>query len=207
VITIRPAVAADLAAVAALAALHSGSQRPSWRARLHDDLSTAGRCVLVAADDRPAGHAGDSGAGDDRLGDGQMGDGQIVGYGQAGDGQTGHGQVVGYGRVRHFEPGPQAPPDVAPGGYYLSGIVVHPDWRHQRVGERLTQARMAWTSAFAPEVWYFTNAANQASLRLHHRLGFREVTRDFTFPGVTFTGGTGVLCRASIGAAERGRSS
>jgi ribosomal protein S18 acetylase RimI-like enzyme len=173
VITIRPAAAADLAAVTALAALHSGSRRPSWRTTLHDDLSTAGRCVLVAADDR----------------------------------QTGDGQIVGYGRVRHFEPDPQAAPDVAPAGYYLSGIVVHPDWRHQRIGERLTQARMAWASAFAPEVWYFTNAANQASLRLHQRLGFREVTREFSFPGVTFAGGTGVLCRAAIGATGCGRSS
>jgi ribosomal protein S18 acetylase RimI-like enzyme len=177
VIIIRPAVAADLAAVADLAALHSGSQRPSWQARLHDDLSAAGRCVLVAADDSPAGHPGGSGAGDDRLGG---------------------GQIVGYGRVRHFEPGPQAPPDVAPAGYYLSGIVVHPDRRHQRIGERLTRARMTWASAFASEAWYFTNAANQASLRLHQRLGFRAVTRDFTFPGVTFTGGIGVLCHASL---------
>jgi ribosomal protein S18 acetylase RimI-like enzyme len=178
VITIRPAVAADLAAVAALAALHSGSRRPSWQARLHDDLSAAGRCVLVAADDRQAA--------EDRARD---------------------GQIVGYGRARHFEPGPQAAPDVAPAGYYLSGMVVHPDWRHQRIGERLSRARMAWASAFAPEVWYFTNAANQASLRLHQRLGFREVTREFSFPGVTFAGGIGVLCRAAVGPAERGRRS
>jgi len=45
------------------------------------------------------------------------------------------------------------------------------------------------------EIWYFTNAA---SLLLHYRLGFREVTRDFTYPGVTFTGGVGVLCRACL---------
>jgi ribosomal protein S18 acetylase RimI-like enzyme len=193
VITIRPAAAADLPAVTALAALHSGSRRPSWRTTLHDDLSTAGRCVLVAADD---GHADDA-----RPGDGHAADDR------AGDSRLSDGQIVGYGRVRHFERDPQAAPDVAPAGYYLSGIVVHPDWRHQRIGERLTQARMAWASAFAPEVWYFTNAANKASLRLHHRLGFREVTRDFSFPGVTFAGGTGVLCRASIGATGCGRSS
>jgi RimJ/RimL family protein N-acetyltransferase len=57
---------------------------------------------------------------------------------------------------------------------------------------------MTWTAALAPEIWFFTNAANQASLRLHHRLGFREVTRDFTYPDVTFAGGTGVLCRARL---------
>jgi hypothetical protein len=55
---------------------------------------------------------------------------------------------------------------------------------------------MAWTAERATEIWFFANAANRASLLLHHGLGFREVTRDFTYPGVTFTGGTGVLCRA-----------
>jgi ribosomal protein S18 acetylase RimI-like enzyme len=200
VITIRPAAAADLAAVAALAALHSGSRRPSWRATLHDDLTAAGRCVLVAADDSQAGDArpGDGHAADDRASDSPAADDR------AGNSRLGDGQIVGYGRARHFEPGPQAPPDVAPAGYYLSGMVVHPDWRHQRIGERLTRARMAWTSAFAPEAWYFTSAANQASLRLHERLGFREVTREFSFPGVTFAGGIGVLCRACVGAAEHG---
>jgi len=41
--------------------------------------------------------------------------------------------------------------------------------------------------------WYFTNARNEASLRLHRELGFREVTRDFSYPGVTFEGGVGIL--------------
>jgi hypothetical protein len=50
----------------------------------------------------------------------------------------------------------------------------------------------------APEAWYVTNARNHRSLRLHERLGFREVTRDFVFPGVTFEGGVGVLSRAEL---------
>jgi ribosomal protein S18 acetylase RimI-like enzyme len=108
------------------------------------------------------------------------------------------GQVVGYGRVRRFDPDPQGPANLAPAGYYLLGLVVHPARRGQGIGEQLTRARMTWTAALAPEIWFFTNAANQASLRLHHRLGFREVTRDFTYPDVTFAGGTGVLCRARL---------
>lgn len=163
VTTIRHAAPADLPGVADLAVLHSGGRRPGWQARLSEDLSAPGRCVLVADDD---------------------------------------GQVVGYGRVRHFARPPQAPRNLAPAGYYLGGLVVHPAHRNKRIGERLTRARMTWAAALAPDIWYFTNAANQASLRLHERLGFREVTRDFSYPGVTFIGGIGVLCHAALAAAQ-----
>jgi ribosomal protein S18 acetylase RimI-like enzyme len=108
------------------------------------------------------------------------------------------GQVMGYGRVRRFDPPPDAPVNIAPAGYYLSGLLVAPAYRRRGIGEQLTRARMAWTATRATEIWFFANAANRASLLLHQRLGFREVTRDFTYPGVTFTGGVGVLCRAPL---------
>jgi hypothetical protein len=41
---------------------------------------------------------------------------------------------------------------------------------------------MAWVFERAEEVWFFANARNRASLELHARLGFVEVTRDFAFP-------------------------
>jgi ribosomal protein S18 acetylase RimI-like enzyme len=106
------------------------------------------------------------------------------------------GQVTAYGRARRFDPPPDAPAGIAPAGYYLTGVLVAPGYRRRGIGEQLTRARMAWTAARATEIWFFANAANRASLLLHQRLGFREVTRDFTYPGVTFTGGVGVLCRA-----------
>ena len=108
------------------------------------------------------------------------------------------GRVLAYARARRFDPPPDAPANVAPAGYYLAGLLVAPEYRRRGLGERLTRARMAWTAARATEIWFFANAANRASLLLHQRLGFREVTRDFTYPGVTFTGGVGVLCRASL---------
>jgi ribosomal protein S18 acetylase RimI-like enzyme len=107
-------------------------------------------------------------------------------------------RLTGYGRVRRFSPSPDGPASLAPPGYYLSGLLVHPGYRRRGIGGLLTRARMAWTAARAGEIWYFTDAGNQASLRLHQRLGFREVTRDFTFPQVTFEGGVGVLGRAQL---------
>jgi len=114
------------------------------------------------------------------------------------------GQITGYGRARRFDPPSGGPANLAPAGYYLTGLLVHPDHRGHGTGEQLTRCRMAWTATRAPEIWYFTNAANLTSQRLHQRLGFREITRDFTYPGVTFTGGTGILYCAHLDLAARG---
>lgn len=104
--------------------------------------------------------------------------------------------VLGYGRVAYCVPPEDGPANTAPEGYYLGGVLVRPDARRLGVGRALTVARVAWVRKRASEVWYFTNARNTASLRMHADLGFEEVTRDFSFPNVTFDGGVGVLCRA-----------
>jgi ribosomal protein S18 acetylase RimI-like enzyme len=112
-------------------------------------------------------------------------------------------QVVGYGRVAYFEPPDNPPANVAPAGYYLSGLLVSEAWRRHGLGERLTGARLSWIYRRASEAWYFTNARNRASLALHAKLGFVEITRDFIYPGITFEGGSGVLSRASSSVLDR----
>jgi ribosomal protein S18 acetylase RimI-like enzyme len=107
-------------------------------------------------------------------------------------------EIVGYGRVRTFEPGLDAPPETAPAGFYLLGLFVQADFRRRGVGLALTSARMRWIAERADEAWFFSNARNAASIALHRRLGFEEVTRRFSFPGVTFAGGDGVLFRAHL---------
>jgi ribosomal protein S18 acetylase RimI-like enzyme len=109
-----------------------------------------------------------------------------------------HQQIVGYGRVRLFAPPPKGPANIAPAGYYLGGVVVEPGHRRQGIGRQLTLERMDWAAARTGEIWYVTDAANQASVSLHERLGFREVTRDFLIPGVSFASRSGVLCRARL---------
>jgi ribosomal protein S18 acetylase RimI-like enzyme len=91
--------------------------------------------------------------------------------------------VVGSARVSRFAPAPDAPADVAPGGWYLIGLVVAPAHRGRGIGRALTDARIAYALERAPEVWYFTALDNHASLHLHAALGFTEVTGDFSFPG------------------------
>ena len=108
------------------------------------------------------------------------------------------GGVVGYGRARLFEHPPDAPADTAPEGYYLTGLFVDRDFRRTGVGAALTDARLRWIAQRADDAWFFANARNVASMQLHRRFGFEEVTREFSFPGVTFDGGEGVLFRSRL---------
>ena len=111
------------------------------------------------------------------------------------------GEVIGYGRVLRFVPEPDAPADIAPSGYYLMGLVVHPDHRRRGVAAALTQARLDWISRHANEAWYFANARNAASIALHAPFGFEEVTRSFFYPRVDFDRGEGILFRRRLGSA------
>ncbi|ALV45044.1 hypothetical protein MB46_05515 [Arthrobacter alpinus] len=87
---------------------------------------------------------------------------------------------------------------LAPAGQYLGGITVDPLWRRQRVAMELTQARLDWIRKRSSCAWYVVNAANQASILLHHQWGFTEVTRAADFHGTTFAGGCGILMRAEF---------
>jgi ribosomal protein S18 acetylase RimI-like enzyme len=116
------------------------------------------------------------------------------------------GEVVGYGRVLRFERGPDAPADIAPSGYYLMGLIVHPGNRRVGVASALTRARLDWIAERADEAWYFANALNAASIALHAPFGFEEVTRSFFYPQVDFDRGEGVLFRLTFPARRRHQS-
>ena len=109
------------------------------------------------------------------------------------------GRCVGYGKVASLVVPADAPPNHAPAGYYLGGVSVHPDFRRNGIGRELTRRRLLWVAERADEAFYFVNAQNRASIDLHARFGFVEVTRDFFMPGASFTGGTGILFRADLG--------
>ena len=106
--------------------------------------------------------------------------------------------VVGYASVFRHDLTLEHPAGTAPSGYYLVGLIIAPDWRRQGIGELLTLDRMRWTASRADTIWYFANVANGATLDLHQRLGFEEVTRDFTFPNAPLQPGTGVLLKAPL---------
>lgn len=106
-----------------------------------------------------------------------------------------HGEVVGYARASRLTPVADGGSN-APDGWYLSGLVVAPEYRRRGIGRSLTEARCEWVWERADAVHYVVSGSNRASQDMHASLGFREVTRDFSVPGVVFSHGGGVLCRA-----------
>lgn len=127
-------------------------------------------------------------------------------------GQTGLGlilvaergdRLLALGKVRYFTPADDAPANRAPRGWYLSGVIVVPEYRRRGVGRRLIEARLDWIRERDCSAFYFANIRNRVSIELHREFGFVELTRDFTYPGVTFEGGAGVLFRIELARLKR----
>jgi ribosomal protein S18 acetylase RimI-like enzyme len=108
------------------------------------------------------------------------------------------GALLGCGKCNRFEPPEDAPPNGAPAGWYLGGVVVAPRARRRGIGRRLTQERLRWLAERTGEAFYIVTALNRPSIDLHTPFGFVEVTRDFHMPGVSFTGGVGILSRVDL---------
>ncbi len=103
------------------------------------------------------------------------------------------GLALGYGRATFFSPPGNSPSNAAPEGWYLTGVVVRPGYRRRGVGAELTRERLARIAPLSTKAYYFANARNAVTIELHRRFGFQEMTRDFWFPRVRFTDGTGIL--------------
>ena len=133
----------------------------------------------------------------------------VAELGGAAEGSAGSvgGGVVGFGRIAYCAPTADAPPNAAPAGWYLGGVIVEPAHRRVGIGRELTRWRLAWLrERGAAEAWFVVNADNRASIDLHAALGFHEVTRDFVQPGVTFSGrGEGILFRLELQCGQAGR--
>jgi ribosomal protein S18 acetylase RimI-like enzyme len=78
------------------------------------------------------------------------------------------------------------------------GLVITPAYRRRGIGAELTRRRLEWIAERAGEAFYFVNAQNRASIALHDEFQFEEVTREFTYPGVTFKGGAGIVYRKTL---------
>ena len=108
------------------------------------------------------------------------------------------GTLVAIAKVRHFVPSNDAPRNIAPAGWYLSGVIVVPEYRRRGIARHLTEARLDWIAQRDQWAYYFSNVRNRVSIELHQQFGFVELTRDFTYPGAMFEGGIGVLFRAEL---------
>ncbi len=109
------------------------------------------------------------------------------------------GEVAAFGKCRYLAPSRCEPPDPAPEGWYLAGLIVDSRFRRRGIGRALTQARLRWAAGRTDRIYYVSNARNAASIALHAALGFEEVARGAAFHDITFEGGVGVLCCARLG--------
>lgn len=101
--------------------------------------------------------------------------------------------IVAYAKCSHRRHvGPAELTDL-PDGWYLGGIGIQPKMRRRGLGRALTACRIEWLQGMGADIWYFTAAANRASIRLHEAFGFEEERRGIELPNVSFVGGIGVL--------------
>jgi ribosomal protein S18 acetylase RimI-like enzyme len=103
------------------------------------------------------------------------------------------GAIAGFGKCAYCKPPDSAPANAAPAGWYLTGVIVAPQFRRRRIGHQLTQARLQWLARRTSKAYYVASAQNRVTIELHRQFGFVEGTRDFSFPNVSFTGGVGIL--------------
>jgi ribosomal protein S18 acetylase RimI-like enzyme len=169
-LVIRPASASDAAALAAIRAEREGGDAVAHALAFQREIEAEDRGRLLLVAEVPA--AGTTG--------------------------SAAGEVAGFARVKHFSPPAVAPPNIAPAGYYLSGVIVARAWRRRGIARELTRRRLEWIAARGVEAFYFANARNRVSIDLHGAFGFEEVTRDFVFPGASFEGAVGILFRAIL---------
>lgn len=106
--------------------------------------------------------------------------------------------VVGFGRCQFLPTKSITGASGMPEGWYLMGTIVDPNYRRQGIGRELCALRIKWLQQFTNVVYYYASALNRASIKLHEEFGFREISRNFRFPGLDFTGGVGILFRAKI---------
>jgi len=111
------------------------------------------------------------------------------------------GTVAAFAQSHHLD---EHPVNHAPAGHYLTGVTVLPRYRRAGLARDLTRARLDRIEEQASEAWYFADAENAASIRLHTQLGFVEVSRGPSIHDVTFRSGEGVLFRLELGARRRG---
>jgi len=107
-------------------------------------------------------------------------------------------KTTAFGRAGFFQRPENFSQNTAPEGWYLLGVIVSPDFRRCGIAFELTRFRLLWIANQSKTAYYFASATNRATIDLHDHFGFSELTRDFTYPGVTFTGGTGILFRAEL---------
>ena len=71
-------------------------------------------------------------------------------------------------------------------GWYLMGVMVHPQFRRQGIGQQLTRRRIKWLESRTRKVRYFTQADNDIARGLHDKFEFKAVCMVDSIAGISF---------------------
>lgn len=104
---------------------------------------------------------------------------------------TVEGIIVGYARCRLFEEAKY--PYNGEFGWYLMGMVVHPNFRKRGIGKKLIEFRINWLRSKTKEIFYITNSRNTPSIQSHDSFGFKEIARARGFLNADFSDDQAVL--------------
>lgn len=86
-----------------------------------------------------------------------------------------------------------------PDGCYCMGMMVDPKYRRHNVAKFLWDNRMKWIQGLGvKQVYSIVACDNSASLRMHQKFGFDEVSRAAGYMNVSFDCGEGILFKKRI---------
>jgi ribosomal protein S18 acetylase RimI-like enzyme len=71
-------------------------------------------------------------------------------------------------------------------GWYLMGVMVHPDFRRQGIARQLTRRRIRWLESRTRKVRYFTHEDNDIARALHDKFDFKAVCLVDEIAGIKF---------------------
>jgi ribosomal protein S18 acetylase RimI-like enzyme len=94
-------------------------------------------------------------------------------------------EIVGYGHTVHHDR-VVTDEESGPSGFFLSGLLVSPEFRRSGIGSKLTGARIDLLRPDADLIYYYADPENEETISMHARLGFEEF-RSMTRFGKQFT--------------------
>ncbi|HEY5437344.1 MAG TPA: GNAT family N-acetyltransferase [Acidimicrobiales bacterium] len=83
--------------------------------------------------------------------------------------------VLGYGHTTFHSRDAHEESTSSPSGYFLSGLMVSPDYRRKGIGKFLTIARINKLRQVTDHIYYGAERGNLATIDLHAQLGFENV--------------------------------
>jgi len=96
-----------------------------------------------------------------------------------------HDGLIAFAGSRYYQPQSDPSPydtvNPLPEGWYLKGVSVRSDYHRQGIATKLTEMRLRWLKERTDSAYLFFDREAKVATPMYGRLGFREISRDWTF--------------------------